>query len=335
MPYPVTYIRLLARELRLDAAGQFELLQGSSLNPADLAQLEQLIDEDDCIRVIRNALKLAQRPGWGLEVGSRLSLAAHGPLGQLLSASPSLGEAWEALERYHALRVPLVQLSRRMEKDHLLIQLDLQHPLDDVGLFLVEAMMVTVQRGIELIIGRRLKEAELHFAFPAPAHVDLYEKHLHGRCRFNAAKTLVKIPRALIEMSNPFRDPRQWAQALQHCEALQASLRSSDANAWVMRITQVLQQHPGQLWTLAEIAAHFHLSPRTLMRHLKSEGSSYQQVLDTELERQAKLHLSSPRHTVESVALALGYQDATAFRRAFRRWCGESPSAWLASQQAR
>ncbi|MDI1302061.1 MAG: AraC family transcriptional regulator [bacterium] len=332
MRYPVTYTRLLARELRLDERGQGVLLHGTALTPADLGQLDQRISAADQMQVIRNALQLADRPGFGLEVGSRLSLAAHGPLGQLLSSSPSLGEAWAALERYHALRVPLVQLTRRLEREHLVLCLTLQHPLDEAGLFLIEAMAVTVQRGIELITGRRLKEARLQFAYPAPAHAGLYARYLHGSCRFGATQTALKIPRALLEEPNPFRDPSVWAQAVQHCEALEQSLQSGARTGWGERITHLLQQQPGELWPLASVAAHFHLSPRTLMRYLKAEGVNYQHLLDAELFRQAKLHLLSPRHTVESVALALGYQDATAFRRAFRRWCGEAPSVWLARQ---
>ena len=77
------------------------------------------------------------------------------------------------------------------------------------------------------------------------------------------------------------------------------------------------------------MAEHHGLSARTLMRYLKAEGSHYQALLDAELSRQAAAHLMSPRHTVESVALALGYQDVTAFRRAFHRWFGMPPSAWL------
>ncbi|MDP2228819.1 MAG: AraC family transcriptional regulator ligand-binding domain-containing protein [Moraxellaceae bacterium] len=348
MTYPVTYIRLLARELRLDEAGQRQLLAGTPLTPADIGQLDREVSAADSLLILRNTLRLADRPGFGLEVGSRFSLAAHGPLGQLLSSSPSLADAWHALERYQALRVPLVHIRCRFERDNFVIALTIDHALDDIGLLMLEAMAVTVQRGIELIIGRRLKEARLQFAYPEPAHVDLYARYLHGSCRFNATHTAIRIPRVVMEEPNPFRDPQVWAQATAHCEALfqtlsqtrsqrQSQHQSQPLQAravllWRERITHVLQQHPGQLWTLVEVAAHFHLSPRTLMRHLKAEATSYQQLLDAELQRQAKLHLRSPRHTVESVALALGYQDATAFRRAFRRWCGESPSAWLARQ---
>lgn len=332
MRYPVTYSRLLARELRLDVAGQAALLAGTSLTPDDLGALDQLISEKDQLSIIRNALHLGGRPTLGLEIGSRLSLAAHGPLGQLLSSSPSLGDAWMALERFHALRVPLVQLSRRVEGNQMAICLTLQHEPDAAGLFLIEAMMVTVQRGIELHIGRRLREATLQFAYAAPGHVDAYSRYLHGLCVFDAPQTALKIPLALMQQANPFRDQRAWEQALQHCELLEQSLEATSTAQWSNRITHLLQQNPGQLWTLIKVAAHFHVSPRTLMRYLRQEGTCYQAVLDRELSRQAVLHMMSPRHTTESVAMALGYQDATAFRRAFRRWFGMPPSEYLAQQ---
>ncbi|MFN3586292.1 MAG: AraC family transcriptional regulator ligand-binding domain-containing protein [Moraxellaceae bacterium] len=336
MRYPVTYLRLLARELRLDDAGQRRLLADTRLSPADIQQLDREIGAQDYLRVIGNALALADRPGFGLEMGARLSLAAHGPLGQLLSSGPTLAAAWQALVRYHGLRVPLVQLACRTEGERFVIVLALEAAPEAVGQCLAEAMAVTVQRGIELVIGRRLTEARWLFAGPEPAHAALYARHLRGQWRFGAAETALRLPRALMETPNPFRDPEAWAQALAHCDALSRSRAAAEAVSTTgERITRLLQQHPGRLWTLAEVAAHFHLSPRTLMRRLKAEGLSYQQLLDAELFRQAVPLLQTPGHGVESVAVALGYQEATAFRRAFRRWAGVSPSAWLAEQAPR
>ena len=66
------------------------------------------------------------------------------------------------------------------------------------------------------------------------------------------------------------------------------------------------------------------------MRYLDAEGTSFRALVDAELERQAKIELLAPSSTVDSVAATLGYHDAASFRRAFRRWCGESPSGFVA-----
>lgn len=332
MQYPATYARLLARELRLDAAGQVQLLTGTSLRPADLAVLDRTISQPEQIRIVRNAMRLAGRADFGLEMATRMPVAAHGPLGALLSASPTLLDAWAALERYHALRIPGVQLSRAFTGTHMAIRLELQLPMDEIGLFCIEAMAVTVQRGIELVIGRRLREADIRFAYPAPPHAAAYASHFNSPYVFDAEETVMLVPLTLLEQPNPFCDKAAYEQALRQCEQLEQAQRQE--GSWSLRITRLLQQHPGQLWGLDSMAAQHGLSARTLMRHLKAEGTSYQTLLDAELARQTEAHFMSARHTVESVALALGYQDATAFRRAFHRWFGMSPSAWLQQRRS-
>ena len=48
------------------------------------------------------------------------------------------------------------------------------------------------------------------------------------------------------------------------------------------------------------------------------------------LLRRARTMLSNG-HSVEVVAEALGFADARSFRRAFKEWTGDTPSAFLAT----
>ncbi|HVL00923.1 MAG TPA: AraC family transcriptional regulator ligand-binding domain-containing protein [Dongiaceae bacterium] len=327
MFFPITYIRLLVRALKLGPTEQHILLHGTELSPNQLDLLDQQVSQADLQRILTNLLALVPQPGLGFQLASRLSLAAHGPLGQLLSASPNLLTAWDALQRYQWLRLPLVNVECRQQGADFVFELNVPDELGDVGLFLLQILVITIQRSVELVLGRSLQEARIEFILPTPTDTAAYSRYLSGQLLFNCAANRMIVPMALMQLPNPYGDSRLWQQALTLCEQLQPDPPASPVSL-TEQVRQLLQQQSGKLWSLEQIAAHFHLSPRTVIRRLKTEGVRYQQILDRELERQAKLYLRTPGHTVESVAAALGYQDASAFRRAFRRWCGMSPSEW-------
>jgi transcriptional regulator GlxA family with amidase domain len=75
------------------------------------------------------------------------------------------------------------------------------------------------------------------------------------------------------------------------------------------------------------LAQEFCMSERTLARHVKRvTGKSTLALLQSVRQRRARALLESSRLTVEQVAAAVGYQDATALRRLMRRVAGANPS---------
>ena len=78
--------------------------------------------------------------------------------------------------------------------------------------------------------------------------------------------------------------------------------------------------------TIERIAKKLAVTPRTLQRRLQDEGSSFQGVLDAVRADLAQRYLTDNRLGVSEVAFLLGYADASAFARAFRRWYGKAPA---------
>jgi AraC-like DNA-binding protein len=68
------------------------------------------------------------------------------------------------------------------------------------------------------------------------------------------------------------------------------------------------------------------MSRQTLFRKLKAEGTTYEKILD-DLRHQIALHyLSGKKVSVNETAYLVGFSEAAAFSRAFKRWTGKSPS---------
>ncbi len=78
---------------------------------------------------------------------------------------------------------------------------------------------------------------------------------------------------------------------------------------------------------IGELAQEFCMSERTLSRHVqKATGKSTLALVQSVKQRRARALLASSRMTVEQVAAAVGYQDATALRRMMQRVAGANPS---------
>ncbi|WP_457362429.1 AraC family transcriptional regulator ligand-binding domain-containing protein [Pseudomonas sp. TE3610] len=86
----------------------------------------------------------------------------------------------------------------------------------------------------------------------------------------------------------------------------------------------------GEWPTLVSMAQACGLSATRLRRQLEREGCSYQQLKDEVRRGMACECLRSAGLSVADVAQRTGFQETSAFHRAFKKWTGESPGAYRA-----
>lgn len=77
-----------------------------------------------------------------------------------------------------------------------------------------------------------------------------------------------------------------------------------------------------------EVAAALNMSTRTLHRHLRREGTSFQRIKDDCRLQAARAYLARPELTINAIAMLMGFQDASAFHRSFKKWTGCSPGEY-------
>lgn len=74
------------------------------------------------------------------------------------------------------------------------------------------------------------------------------------------------------------------------------------------------------------VAAHLNLSTRSLHRHLRNEGQSFQVVLNATRTELSMQYLGNAVISIKEISYLLGFRDPNAFYRAFRSWTGMTPS---------
>ncbi|WP_268800255.1 AraC family transcriptional regulator [Pseudomonas huanghezhanensis] len=77
--------------------------------------------------------------------------------------------------------------------------------------------------------------------------------------------------------------------------------------------------------TLLEMADELKLSPTTFRRRLEREGCAFQGIKDDVRRGIAQQKLRETDMSVVEIASLVGFQEPSAFHRAFKKWTGESP----------
>lgn len=87
--------------------------------------------------------------------------------------------------------------------------------------------------------------------------------------------------------------------------------------------------------SLERIASELALSPRTLRRQLQKHATSFKALVDQTRLNVARGYLTDSSLSQEDIAFLLGFSEASAFHRAFRRWTGTTPQSLRRSGGAR
>lgn len=109
----------------------------------------------------------------------------------------------------------------------------------------------------------------------------------------------------------------------------QLTEQASDSGSYTEQVRWHLHRRlSGGKPNLASIADDMAVSERSLQRHLRQEGHSFQTILSETRHQVAKDYLTKPSFDISEIAYLLGYEDQGSFFRAFQKWEGQTPSDW-------
>lgn len=323
---PSNYSRIIGRELELQVREIPALLKFTQLTPQQFMQEDTLLTGQQQIQILHNAVGLSKQEDFGLRLGRRLTPATHGAMGFLANSSPNLLVALQAFEAFLPTRISFAHLNVHYEQELISCSLEFDINLSpSIHRVLSETCAVIFYECAEFIVGRPVTEAKVFFGHAEPNYNPQYAQFLSGQYAFNAKQLMVTIPRSICEIANASANSQSYLIAKQQCEIILAQLQSHQQN-YTYKIQKMMLSHPYGELNEQDIAAALFISKRTLARHLEKDGTSFRQIRDALLSKQAALYLQDSHLSVDAIASLLNYHDSANFRRAFKRWFNMSPS---------
>ncbi|WP_419998889.1 AraC family transcriptional regulator ligand-binding domain-containing protein [Streptomyces boninensis] len=183
--------------------------------------------------------------------------------------------------------------------------------------------------------GRVLTPASVRLPHSAPArHGHLVDLYGTRRIDFGAGFPSVTFTEADADAPLPRADPALSAILNDHARITMATARP--LQGWLDRFRAALQAsvdsgHPDQ----GRVSHRLGMSPRTLQRRLREEGTSWREELGAYRQQRVDELLRETSLTLESIATRVGYSEPRALSRAIHRWYGRGPSAIRTAAQQR
>jgi AraC-like DNA-binding protein len=172
------------------------------------------------------------------------------------------------------------------------------------------------------VTGMRPRRLWFLHAAPPPDVVARYAELAGIVPEFGCERCEIAYPRAIRRCVVPTAKP---ALAIAIESQLAALLDAIERGAAVSaRVRAAIGQRIGKPLPIDELARAVAMSRRSLERALADEGTTAAALIEDERKQRALAWL--PALSVDEVATRLGYSDARAFARAFKRWTGIAPS---------
>ncbi len=130
------------------------------------------------------------------------------------------------------------------------------------------------------------------------------------------------------DSQKPFLSPNPALWAVFEPELQKRMADATKANRCSTQVRYCLSEMlAGGQTSIDAVAAKLSISPRTLQRRLRDEGTSFQQILSQLRQEMAHHYLLQSDYSSQQIAFLLGYEETRSFFRAFRAWTGQTPTA--------
>ncbi|KIC51333.1 AraC family transcriptional regulator [Tateyamaria sp. ANG-S1] len=293
--------------------------------PADFLQNEgRGVNAADYFAGWNAILAEANRDDTPLFLGRAYARGPFNPAFFAFTCSPSVAVGLERLSLFKPLTGPLYLGLRRTSTQALEVRKSSNQPNLPLPSTFGATELVFLTEAIRGCTGHHVTPLEAQLPERLPCHNALedflgVEVAIGGPNRLTLAQE--DADRKLLSA-----DPAQWAQ-LEPNFKRQMRLQTEELAVSARLRATLAEMLPAGEATIEAAAKRMRLSTRSMQRHLRDEGTRFQQVLDSTRADLAREYLTSTDLNVAEISYLLAYRDPNSFYRAFSAWTGQTPQA--------
>ena len=324
------WVLAIVRALEDARVDPHALMRQLGMDPERLADLNHRYSQEQVTSLWMAAVAATHDPEFGLKVARHVRPSTFHVVGYAMSCSSTLRRAAERFAHSARLISDAALIDFKPVGGRFLLTVDLH----TIGRQPIYQAIDTILAGFlllcEWIASVPVIPAEVTFRHGRPANDKPYRDVFRCPIRYGQEINGILFEAKDLERLVPSAN-EELAVLLDEMTSKYLALRFSSRFSRKVREVLTLQL-PHHEPSKAVTAQLLHMTSRTLLRRLRDENTTFQEVSERLREELAYDYLLQDDLTIEQIASQLGFSSSSTFSRAFVRWTGSRPSEWRASR---
>jgi AraC-like DNA-binding protein len=304
-------------------------LQKLNISRHSLLQVEERAPVSIIINLWQCALNKPHPANLGLTIGKRFNPLARGLLAHLVSHTENMGDALTLFRDKSDLMSEAEKIVFSVTSGLVRIQYDFVSP-KHYHKVAIERSFSSGLTWCQELTGIKIVPVECGFRHSPVDYPEEYQQVFGNNISFNQSQDYMLFDEKLMSLPLVSRNAYLKELLFERAESIEKDLMPSTLSTLVIKTIKA-NIESGSIGVLA-IAQRLNMSRQTLHRKLKKEDTNFSELLTQVRKRLAVEHLSNNRCRIEQLSEKLGYEEPSAFHKAFKTWFNMTPKAYQQSQ---
>lgn len=302
-----------------------EVLTHIDLPEHKLFNPKNRVGQDRLVKTFDFASEKLGEPNVGLQIGYRFRVHTFTETGSVLALCGTLAEAVQINAHYQSLTETIGQSELQRRDDGTFLVWHEGFVDHNKFRHLTEMIFAGYATTTNwLSWGFEKGVEQIFLRHDPPNNFSGYELVFGGRVKFGAKENSVQFNPKAVDKILPTSNPEKLAYVRGRLDIIMHSFEEkSDISERVkIAIRDALKDHRLAFNTVSKT---LNMSDRNLRRTLKDAGVNYRELVEFVRRDLCNAYMRDGRSLTE-IAQSLGYNDQSAFTRAFKNWYGIAPS---------
>lgn len=322
----VIWAQVLLQKLVREGISERDALKGLGVNPNQFNDPDARWSFDKTLTLFRRACTLTQNDLFGFDLAQSPNIVKKaGLLAYVGVSAPTVGGYLRNITRFQRVLGDASQSILEEGPDTSLLRWRYDVSASLPTSQYAEFGAVGTLFALRDYTSRQLTPRYVHFAHMRNSNTKPIEKFFGCDVAYGKPENVIAFKTLDMDVPLSTADDNLQRTLLAICETTIAQLPRSP-NSIARRIEQqVSERLASGTATQEKIARDLGMSIRTMARRLSEEGTTFANLVGDLRKALARDYLLNSDLPLTEIAFLLGYNDASSFSTAFRRWFGTTP----------